>query len=322
LTLPYGPAGPGVDPSTYLFNGSDWTLASSAQSIPTTSAGHSILVYDSTRNREVLAYGRDEFLAGSAGTWEWDGQGWTAIHTPHSLPFLTQNVSAAYSPELRATVMIDTCSGGPDKAQGQTMLFDGADWRSVNPAHWPRCFAQVAYSPALHSIVALSLPDFQTWRFDGTDWLPIATGGTVTPVISAAMGRQAPAMALDQTHDTWVVFGGFDGSTSLADTWIGNESGWTKQPAGISPSSRSGWPGRPWMAWDPGLGAVVLFGGHAGANGPNLGDTWSWDGRSWAQLAGPSYPELSPPDVASAPRLTSSGPATSPSSAASTNTAS
>lgn len=312
------------DPSTptWVFTGSEWATAPKALSIPAISVVNGVVVYDSTRQREVLVAAGSPYFPGPApGTWEWDGKAWNAVSTPHTLPFLTQSVSAAYSPELHATVMIDSCAFGVNKPEGQTLLFDGADWRSVTPAHWPGCGAQLAYSPSRHSIIALSLRDYQTWRFDGTDWSPITTGGTTTPAISTGMGRQSPAVALNQKDDTWVVFGGFDGATSFADTWTGDGSGWVKQPSGLSPIRRAGGPGRPWMTWDPSLGALVLFGGLAGPGGPALGDTWSWDGRSWAQLAGPSYPEpSSPPDVASAPRLTSPGPATSAFSAALTAT--
>ena len=40
------------------------------------------------------------------------------------------------------------------------------------------------------------------------------------------------------------------------------------------------------MAYDPGLRAVVLFGGSGGL----LGDTWSWNGRDWTRLRVPPAP--------------------------------
>ena len=40
------------------------------------------------------------------------------------------------------------------------------------------------------------------------------------------------------------------------------------------------------MAYDPGRGAVVLFGGSGGP----LGDTWTWDGGAWRRLAVPDPP--------------------------------
>lgn len=312
-----------LDTSTWSFTGSEWAPVSGALAIPSFNAVNSALVYDSARHRDVLAAG--SLSAGNGltpqGTWEFDGQAWNAVSTPHQLPFFGQAASAAYSPELQATVLIDTCTGGMNGAGTPTFLFDGTDWRSVSSARWPGCPAVLAYSPHRQSIVALSLLDYQTWRFDGAGWSPIATGDGPTPAVSTGMSRQAPAVALDPNNDTWVVFGGFDGDTSFSDTWTGSAAGWVKQPFMLSPSSRSGWPGRPWMAWDSNLGGLVLFGGQAGANGPALGDTWSWNGHAWAQLAGPTYSEPAPAPVASAPvasapRLSSPMPTTSAASAA------
>jgi hypothetical protein len=52
---------------------------------------------------------------------------------------------------------------------------------------------------------------------------------------------------------------------------------------------------------DPSLSRIVLFGGYVGVDEKTnrpvvLGDTWSWDGSEWHQLAGPVYP-ASPPGV-------------------------
>jgi hypothetical protein len=286
LTSTGGP--PALDASTWAFTGSEWTTVSGAQAVPSFNALNSALVYDSRRHREVLAAGA--IMAGNAlmhqGTWEFDGQAWNAVSTPHSLPFLSQNVSAAYSPELQATVLIDPCLGSIDKAPNDTLLFDGVDWRLVNSAHSPGCSSVLAYSPNRHSIIALSLTDYRTWRFDGIDWTPITSGGGPSPAVTTGMGRQAPAVALDPKRDSWVVFGGSDGGTGFGDTWTGNAVGWVKQPSMLSPLGRLGGRGRTWMAWDSKLGQLVLFGGQATVSGPDLGDTWSWNGRSWTQLAG------------------------------------
>jgi hypothetical protein len=288
---------PNLDASTWVFTGSRWATT---QAIPAINAVASVLVYDSVRHREVLAVGKYPASDGSlAGTWEWDGRAWNRINTSHPLSYFSQNVAAAYSPDLRATVLIDTCSGGPERPPGETFTYDGADWRSITPAHWPGCPARLAYSSSRHSIVALSLDDYRTWRFDGGDWVPITPIGGVTPGVATGMGRQAPAVALDPKRDTWVVFGGSDGLTSFSDTWISNGTSWTKQLTAYSPIGRSGVPGRPYMDWDAKRGEVVLFGAHGGPSGPNFGDTWSWNGRRWTQLAGPTYYASSSPATAS-----------------------
>ena len=284
-----------LDTATWVFAGTGWIRASSAQAIPP--HGAAVLVYDRARHREVLAAGKSKYPTdpNNSGTWEWDGRAWNRVITTYELPFLSQNVSAAYSPELHAVVMLDTCSGTMQKTQGQTLLFDGIDWRSIEPVHWPQCPATLAYSPSRHSILALSLRNFETWKFDGRDWIAVPGDGGVTPFMRSGMGRQAPAADLDRKRDTWVVFGGSDGGPSVDDTWTGDGASWVKRSPALSPSGRLGIPGRPFMVWDPNRGDLVLFGGSSAPYGLALGDTWSWNGRVWAHLAGPVLPTPSPP---------------------------
>jgi hypothetical protein len=53
----------------------------------------------------------------------------------------------------------------------------------------------------------------------------------------------------------------------------------------MSPSARFG----ATMSYDPATGNMVLYGGDA--NGVYVGDTWTWNGTTWAELS----PATSPP---------------------------
>src|SRR3954468_6836073 len=59
---------------------------------------------------------------------------------------------------------------------------------------------------------------------------------------------------------------------------------WSQQSPGSSPSARGGAS----MAYDPGTGQLVLFGGSHFSSW--FGDTWVWDGHTWTQL----HPATSP----------------------------
>ncbi|HUE53269.1 MAG TPA: kelch repeat-containing protein [Terriglobales bacterium] len=84
------------------------------------------------------------------------------------------------------------------------------------------------------------------------------------------------------------LFGGFDGTTGLADTWIWNGSTWMQQTPASSPAARN----LHAMVFDPDVGGIVLFGGTgASATGPNhYNDTWLWDGSNWTQVSPPGGP--------------------------------
>jgi hypothetical protein len=296
---PSWPTRAAVDYTTYAFSRNQWTKVPTVQSFPDPRPGMEIaMTYDSDRNRAVAVYvpsGRKDVL--SPTTWNWDGKEWRGVNTVHQLPSLRQP-SAAYSLDLHAVVLIGHCSSSTDRA-GDTLLFDGRDWRSVWTPNTPKCPAKLAYSRLRHAIVALSFADKRTWTFDGHDWLATPPVGTAlaptstSPPIGNQMDTLTPSAGFDVKRDTWVLFGGAQGNRNVAKTWTGDGSGWTLLSPQNSPIARSGSA----MAWDPRLDAIVLFGGTARQPGVisqldlrlDLSDTWSWDGLEWHQLAGPDY---------------------------------
>lgn len=92
------------------------------------------------------------------------------------------------------------------------------------------------------------------------------------------------ASTYDPLSASVVLFGGCGYSLQtgcLNETWSYNASGgWVEldNGSGPSPSARQG----PGMAFDPVMGAVILFGGdHLGTS---LSDTWEWKAGSWRDL--------------------------------------
>jgi uncharacterized protein (TIGR03437 family) len=99
--------------------------------------------------------------------------------------------------------------------------------------------------------------------------------------------RIGHAMAYDSAHGQVVLFGGFNGTGNLNDTWLWDGSNWTEAFPKTSPPARNS----PAMAYDSVHGQVVLFGGEAGQEQEVVyGDTWVWDGANWTQES----PQTSP----------------------------
>lgn len=87
------------------------------------------------------------------------------------------------------------------------------------------------------------------------------------------------AMAYDPAGKNIVLFGGYDGTSYLNDTWILNSSGWVELHPPVSPAVRTAAA----MSFDRPTRKIVMFGGYDGRN--YLGDTWIWDGvaQIWTQ---------------------------------------
>jgi hypothetical protein len=76
-----------------------------------------------------------------------------------------------------------------------------------------------------------------------------------------------------------VLFGGFDLTSVLADTWNWDGTNWTQQHPATSPPAREGLS----MTDDAARSQVVMFGG-------GFSDTWTWDGMTWTE----KHPATSP----------------------------
>ncbi len=115
---------------------------------------------------------------------------------------------------------------------------------------------------------------------------PTLTWTRLSPAISPP-ARSYLAMTYDGASRKVLLFGGFDGSGYLNDTWTFDGTTWTRVDTAVAPSARA----NAQMAYDRRTHQVVLFGGYNGID--DLGDTWLWDGATstWTQAAPTHVPE-------------------------------
>lgn len=184
-----------------------------------------------------------------------------------------------------------------DSASGKTVLFagrsgtgvalsdtwewDGESWHERQPANFPtpRSGHTLTYDVARAEVVFFAGGDNATWHWDGTNWTRDFSNNAPPP-------RREHAAVYDAARQTVFVFGGIDSGDGvnaglpLADTWEWDGSDWTERVPVTSPPARSGHN----LAFDPGLGQVLLYGGEGRA------DTWTWDGTDWTELSPANTP--------------------------------
>jgi len=102
---------------------------------------------------------------------------------------------------------------------------------------------------------------------DSVGWVQLSPASSPPP-------RSYLAMTYDAASGKVIVFGGYDGTGYLNDTWTFDGISWTQVIASPSPPPRAA----AQMAYDSVTQKVVLFGGYDGTN--YLGDTWLWDGAT------------------------------------------
>ena len=98
--------------------------------------------------------------------------------------------------------------------------------------------------------------------------------------------RAAMAMAYDGIGKKVVMFGGFDATSYLNDTWVFNGATWNQVFPPTSPSPRAASA----IAFDRVTGKLIMFGGFNGNQ--FLGDTWIWDGaaETWTEASPATLP--------------------------------
>jgi hypothetical protein len=101
----------------------------------------------------------------------------------------------------------------------------------------------------------------------------VTPSGSPSPTASPFFGL-FPVFAYDAGHRQ-VVLLNFRGQT-----WLWSHRQWVLARPPVTPPSRTSAA----VAWDPGMGAVLMFGGQASGNEGLLRDTWAWDGASWRDV--------------------------------------
>ncbi len=241
---------------------------------------------DAANSGSLLFGGEDNTGTVQSGTWVWDGTAWDQ-QSPTTSP--TARINAALARTQSGTTNGAILFGGFDGTNylADTWTWDGTNWTEQTPATSPpaRAGATIEYFDG--QVVLFGgyngtsyLND--TWTWDGTTWTE--QSGTNPPA------RAYAAMAEDTGYadgtGALVLFGGYNGTSYLGDTWTYTTAGWTHQTPTTSPSARA----YAAMAYNGTLAEPTIFGGYNGTT--VLADTWEYTGtNNWVEQS----PTTNPP---------------------------
>ena len=122
--------------------------------------------------------------------------------------------------------------------------------------------------PAVASAVLSAADAHAAAAVAGATWIGRHPAATPSP-------RTGYSLAYDSVRRVTVLFGGYDGSNVLNDTWEYDGITWTQRNSSTLPTARQ----NGGMAYSPSEQRVVMFGG-SGTTGL-LNDTYEWDGSNW-----------------------------------------
>lgn len=225
-------------------------------------------------------------------TWKWGGTSWTKV-CPAVSPSARYGAAMAYHPASGKAVLFGGTSQQSGVAQkvgdlGDTWLWDGSSWTralaSPGATPDPRTDAvmaedrngnlvlfggyNVTREPPLRTISKTIFND--TWIWNGSVWRE-GDPSSVPPLIDPEY-YGAPGLAYHPPSSQTIMVKSHPEGVS-SETWAWNGTDWARMDLGAQPPARK----HPEMAYHPGLGRVVLFGGHG------QDDTWTFDGSQWTR---------------------------------------
>jgi hypothetical protein len=259
---------------TWVWNGSSWTEA--LVTGPSERDDSSMATLGST----VVLFG-GEFGSYLGDTWTWDGLVWTQQDITGPSP-------RSGAPMVPLGNRLVLYAGSGDTQLDDTWSYDGKAWTQIattGPGGFHDSGSAMAVLGDKIYLFGGVGADSSTWSFDGSTWTNLGISGP------PARAYHTMSTITNAGTQKIVLFGGeVDASHFLGDTWIFDGAAWT-QLSIAGPSARF----HAAMAQVPrelSVDTVLLFGGGSviGQGPPLLGDTWSFDGSAWTQVAstGPS----------------------------------
>lgn len=201
---------------TLHWDGTQWTDQSVSGPAP---RADSFMTFDSGRGVMVLFGGQSSGGGILRDTWEWNGTTWAQVATTG--PPTRWIHRMAYDSQRGVTVMF----GGafPQGLRGDTWEWNGTTWVDKTPtgvSPSPRYGHSMAYDSD-RGVTMLyggqtgfafgASPLGDTWEWDGTNWRQLS--------ITGPPARTFVKMVYDKDRQKCIVFGGYNGSQFLGDTW-------------------------------------------------------------------------------------------------------
>jgi len=225
------------------------------------------MAYDRAR-AQIVMFGGDNGKK-LAETWVWGGSNWTQLQ-PATSPAGRMHHVMAYDEARQRIVLFGGFDGKNDL--GDTWTWDGSTWsQKIVSAPTARQQASMKSDAVTRTVLLFggqsnNGPMSDTWLWDGSKWTPLLN------VTKFPRPKRYGAMfAADPDRGRLVLFGGYDGSNWLNDTWEWDGFGWSQlTPTTTSPTARLS----ACAVYDPVRQRVLMFGGDS--HHSMLRDTWEY----------------------------------------------
>jgi N-acetylneuraminic acid mutarotase len=237
------------------------------------------MVYDSS-NGKMIMFGGYNDNGPFNDTWEYDPgtNAWTNLRPSGTVPDSRYAMSMVYDSASGKVIMFGGL--GAMSPFNDTWTYDpnSNTWANLNPSGTvpeARGGHSMVYDPVTDKTILFAGSNGKhggdlndTWQYDAkaNKWTNLNPAGGLPPA------RDSFSFAYDSSHSRVVIYGGYDGSGFLSDTWAYSlqTNTWTDlKPTAASPSALQGQS----MIYDPSSHEVIMFGGYDGTK--SLNETWT-----------------------------------------------
>jgi len=212
-----------------------------------------------------------------ADTWTWDGSNWTGLETAHApaIQAFRGDFGGIADDESHHDLILVTWPTASERSNVETWTLQDADWHQLHPTHPPAPyeFSGPAYDGVSGHLILQQQGErlSATYWWDGTDWrffdLSVQTPHSYGELVSG--GTRGLLLIWAGSVYAWngKIWSGHAALPGLVSLPLHPRYGWT-------------------ASFDERTGELILYGGRAGAGGPELlGDTVGWSGYAWRTLA-------------------------------------
>ncbi len=236
------------------------------------------MTYDIDTSQVVLFGGTNVLSVTNSSTLVFGGTVWLDISSAGLDP-APRSLYAFVTDPVNNTIWM---YGGIDDLRTFDDLwkYQNGQWEEVFTGSEPASciYPSAAWDTDRNKMVVICAADSATYEFDGTGWTALSGLKTVPPT------RRFSAMVYDPTLKKTILFGGWDTSSYLDQTWTWDGTAWTRVAKNKPPPSRT----LAAMWYDPTLKKTVLYGGLGRVTSTDrltrFSDMWTFDGSNWTQL--------------------------------------
>ena len=275
--------GEGAD-TTYEWDGTTWNKITLGTA--DTRVFGAAMAYDALRQETALFGGTPVVGVPLNDTWIYASSTWFSL-SDATRP-AARSLFAFTTDPVNNTIWF---YGGSDQFTTYSDLwqFQNGQWTQLFIATTPAsCVTPTSAFDTDRNKLVVVCATSDVYEFDGTAWTAHTGLKNPPPVHTWA------SMVYDPTLKKTVLFGGYNGSSYLDETWLWDGTSWSRQKNHPAPS-RTGAA----MWYDPTLKKDVIYGGVGRVTSTDritrYSDMWTFDGTGWTQITpnggtpGPRY---------------------------------